>query len=150
MAERQNSRRSLAAFRVRQRFYVPGRCVDRVSEPIRVLVVEDEALVRIVISDHLRDDGFDILEAANANEAIVLLETHADIQILFTDIDMPGSMDGLELSAIARHRWPLVRIVIASGQGLLDIVDLPEGGLFYSKPYDHDLLARSFREMMRA
>ncbi|RYE54280.1 MAG: response regulator, partial [Hyphomicrobiales bacterium] len=65
------------------------------SPPIRVLVVEDEALVRIDIADQLSDAGFDVLEAANAAEAIDLLEKNPSIRLVFTDIDMPGSMDGL-------------------------------------------------------
>jgi CheY-like chemotaxis protein len=120
------------------------------SHMTKVLVVEDEALVRMVIVDYLADEGFDVVEAANADQAIAILEATPDLHILFTDIDMPGSMDGLKLSAFVRDRWPPVRIVITSGHRMVDIVDLPDGGVFYSKPYDQAEVVRSFREMMLA
>lgn len=69
---------------------------------ITVLVVEDEPLMRMDISDALEDGGFLVLEAANADEAIVILVEHTEIQALFTDIDMPGSMDGLMLAIAGR------------------------------------------------
>jgi two-component system, response regulator PdtaR len=121
-----------------------------VAQNITVLVVEDEALPRLAIADFLKGDGFEVFEAGNAAEAIAVLEANSDIHILFTDIDMPGSMDGLKLSEFVRDRWPPVRIVITSGHRLVDIVDLPDGGVFYSKPYDQLVVARSFREMMSA
>ncbi|MEO7223932.1 MAG: response regulator [Devosia sp.] len=117
---------------------------------IKVLIVEDEALTRLLVADFLKADGFEVFEAGNATEAIAVLEAHTDIHILFTDIDMPGSMDGLMLSAFVRDRWPPVRIVLTSGHRLVDILDLPDGGMFYSKPYDQVEVARSFREMMSA
>ena len=114
---------------------------------ISVLVVEDEALVRMDVSDRLSEDGFEVYEAATADDAIRLLEAHSDIQILFTDIDMPGTMDGLKLSAYVRDRWPPVRIVVTSGHRKVDVVDLPDGGVFYSKPYNYTEVAQSFREL---
>jgi two-component system, response regulator PdtaR len=119
-----------------------------VDQKIKVLVVEDEALVRLVFTDFLTADGFEVFEAGNADEAIARLEAHPDIHILFTDIDMPGSMDGLRLSAFVRDRWPPVQIVVTSGHRLVDIVDLPDGGVFFSKPYDRVAVAQSFRAMM--
>ncbi|WP_342778220.1 response regulator [Mesorhizobium norvegicum] len=85
---------------------------------ICVLVVEDEPLIRMDIVDFLLGEGFEVLEAANADEAIDLLEANAQIQIMFTDIDMPGSMDGIKLAAAVRDRWPPVRIVATSGQAV--------------------------------
>lgn len=114
---------------------------------ISVLVVEDEALVRMDVSHRLSEDGFEVYEAATADDAIRLLEAHSGIQILFTDIDMPGTMDGLKLSAYVRDRWPPVRIVVTSGHRKVDVVDLPDGGVFYSKPYNYTEVAQSFREL---
>ena len=71
-----------------------------------VLIVEDEALVRMIAVDMIEEAGFEILEAANADEAILLLEARRDITVLFTDIEMPGSMDGLRLAQAVRGRWP--------------------------------------------
>lgn len=102
---------------------------------IVVLVVEDEPLVRLAIADHLADDGFEVFEAGNADEAIEILQANPAIQIMFTDIDMPGSMDGLRLSAAVRDRWPPVRIIVTSGHRVVEITDLPDGSMFFSKPY---------------
>ncbi|WP_108462169.1 response regulator [Devosia naphthalenivorans] len=115
---------------------------------ITVLVVEDEPLVLMSTADFLQDEGFTVLEAATADEAIVLLENNPQISILFTDVDMPGTMDGLKLSAAVRNRWPPVRIVVTSGHRIVDITELPDGGVFFSKPYRHHEIAASFRELM--
>jgi DNA-binding NtrC family response regulator len=100
-----------------------------------VLVVEDEALIRFSIADEIRDAGFEVLEAANADVAIDLLESHPGITILFTDIDMPGSMDGLKLSEAVRRRWPPVQIIVTSGHIKINAENLPVAGHFFSKPY---------------
>ncbi|KKB85831.1 hypothetical protein VW29_05960 [Devosia limi DSM 17137] len=115
---------------------------------IQVLVVEDEPLVLMEIADFLRDEGFVVFEAATADAAIAVLEGNAAISILFTDIDMPGSMDGLKLSAAVRNRWPPVKIVVTSGHRMVEVTDLPDGGVFFSKPYDHGKIAASFRDLM--
>jgi CheY-like chemotaxis protein len=98
-------------------------------------VVEDEALILLSISDELRDAGFHVLEAQNADEALRLLESHADIRLVFTDIDMPGSMDGLRLSAVVRERWPPVFIIVTSGKRSPNADALPIGSEFVPKPY---------------
>ena len=116
--------------------------------PISVLVVEDEELIRLDIVDFLQQEGFLVYEAATADEAIHLLEIHPPISVLFTDIDMPGSMDGLKLAAAVRDRWPPVKIVITSGHRIVEITDLPDGGVFFSKPYRHGEIATTFRKIM--
>jgi CheY-like chemotaxis protein len=117
------------------------------ANPIHVLVVEDVALVRMDIADSLGQDGFVVSEASNADEAILLLEHDPDIRILFTDIDMPGSMDGLKLAAFVRNRWPPVKIVVTSGHMLVDVTDLPDGSMFLSKPYQSEAIASLLREI---
>jgi len=101
---------------------------------LKVLVVEDEALIRFAIADDLRDAGFEVFEAEDADEAIAIL-VREDIRLLFTDIDMPGSMDGLRLSAVVRDRWPPVRIIVTSGKQMPAPGLLPAGSRFMSKPY---------------
>jgi CheY-like chemotaxis protein len=81
-----------------------------------VLIVEDEALVRMTAVDMIEEAGFEILEAANGDEAILLLEAWRDITVLFTDIEMPGSMDGLRLAQAVRARWPPIKIITTSGR----------------------------------
>lgn len=104
------------------------------NKPV-VLVVEDDQLIRMHAADMVSDLGFDVIEAADADEAIVLLETRPDIAVVFTDIQMPGSMDGLRLVAVIRERWPPVALLVASGQLKPPAEDLPPGARFVSKPY---------------
>jgi CheY-like chemotaxis protein len=101
----------------------------------KILIVEDEALLLYSIADELRAAGFVVLEAVNADAAIALLESDPDISLLFTDIDMPGSMDGLKLSAAVRDRWPPVKILVTSGKARIGERELPIGGQFMPKPY---------------
>ena len=80
-----------------------------------ILVVEDDFLLSLDTSEALEDAGYDVIAAANADEAIKVLETRNDIRTIFTDINMPGSMDGLKLAAAVRDRWPPVHIIVTSG-----------------------------------
>lgn len=113
-----------------------------------VIVVEDETIVRMDIAMSLQDEGFIVLEASNADEAIGLLDAHPEIRLMFTDIDMPGSMDGLRLAEAVRDRWPPIKIIIASGQRQLRDDLLPIEGKFFSKPYDHARIISAMREML--
>ena len=118
------------------------------SQSIVVLVVEDEPLVRLDIADCLSDEGFDVIEAANADEAINALKANDRIRLLFTDVDMPGSMDGLKLATLASERWPPVSIIVTSGHRLVEISDIPDGSVFFAKPYSHAAIVASVREMV--
>lgn len=118
------------------------------TQVVQVLVVEDEPLVRMDIVDFLERDGFDVAEAGNADEAVAMLELDPRIRILFTDIDMPGSMDGLKLAAAVRDRWPPVQIVVTSGHMMVDVADLPDGGVFFSKPYQARVVADALRQIL--
>jgi CheY-like chemotaxis protein len=100
-----------------------------------VLVVEDEPLLRMAAVDIIEEAGFQALEATSADEAILLLEMHDDIRILFTDIDMPGSMDGLKLAAAVRKKWPPISIIVVSGHRKREDGELPDGSVFFIKPY---------------
>ena len=107
-----------------------------------VLVVDDDVLVRMNAVFQLEEAGFDTLQAGTADEAIGLLETRSDIKVVFTDINMPGSMDGLALAHAIRHRWPPVELVVTSGYARVRDEDMPERGLFLGKPYQPAELVR--------
>jgi CheY-like chemotaxis protein len=118
------------------------------NRAISVLVVEDEALLLFSIADDLRAEGYTVFEASHADGAMRLLEKHPEIRLLFTDIDMPGSMNGLALSETVRRRWPPVKIIITSGKERPAPGDLPEGGVFVSKPYSPRGLSEQIRQMV--
>lgn len=103
---------------------------------ILVLIVDDEPLIRMDLGDMVRDAGYAVLEASAADEAVRLLETHATIRILVTDIEMPGSMNGLRLAAAVRERWPPVVIIVTSGRIQPATAELPADTVFLAKPYD--------------
>ena len=113
-----------------------------------VLVVEDEALLLFSIADDLRDWGLEVLEAINAEQAIKLLDADSQIRLVFTDIDMPGSMDGLRLAAVIRDRWPPVRIIITSGKQPPTSDRMPVGGIFIPKPYSPPAIAAIMTKML--
>jgi CheY-like chemotaxis protein len=112
-----------------------GQSTPVISRPV-VLVVEDEPLQRMMAVDLVLDAGFDVVEAWSADEAVSILESRSDIRILFTDVDMPGSMDGLKLAAAIRDRWPPIEIIVTSGHIRMPDVDLPDRSVFFAKPYD--------------
>jgi two-component system, response regulator PdtaR len=100
-----------------------------------ILVVEDDILLSLDTSEALEDGGFDVIAAANADEAIKVLETRNDIRTIFTDINMPGSMDGLKLAAAVRDRWPPVNIIVTTGMRAPHRDQLPANTIFIAKPY---------------
>jgi two-component system, response regulator PdtaR len=106
-----------------------------VPHPLTVLVVEDEPLIRLVAVDTLEDAGFGAFEASDAGQAIALLKRHNEIRILFTDVNMPGEMDGISLAHYVRDHWPEVKIVVTSGRGAVVQPDLPDGSALLPKPY---------------
>ena len=107
----------------------------RSESPICVLVVEDEFLSRLHAVNLVEDAGYEAVEASNAEEAIAILEARKDIRIVFTDVDMPGTMDGLKLAHAIRTRWPPIELIVTSGHFHFSDDDMPERGRFFSKPY---------------
>ena len=112
-----------------------------------VLVVEDESLIRMESVDMIRDLGFEVIEAVDADEAVSLLESVAGIEVVFTDIQMPGSMDGLKLAAAVRGRWPPIKIIATSGRHVLREGELPTGALFLPKPYSSEGISSLLNEL---
>ena len=113
-----------------------------------VLIVEDELLLRMDAADVIGAAGFEVIEAANADQAIEILETRSDITVVFTDIQMPGSMDGLKLARAVRGRWPPIKIIATSGRIHVDAMELPEGGRFLRKPYSPAQVTGTLRELI--
>jgi len=109
-------------------------------KPASVLVVEDELLVQFELSDWLKELGLTVFTADNADEAIEVLEQHPEIDLLLTDIRMPGSMDGIRLAHYVAGRWPPVKIVVLSGNLETALSALPPHSLFVPKPYEPDAL----------
>jgi CheY-like chemotaxis protein len=103
-----------------------------------VLVVEDEPIIRMNAVAMIEDAGYDVIEASNADDAILLLEAHDDIRVIFSDIEMPGSMDGLKLIHFVRRRWPPVVLILASGRVTPKVEDMPSKTVFLRKPYTED------------
>src|ERR1700680_1575517 len=104
------------------------------SEVLNVLIVEDEMLLRMRAVDIAEDAGFTPVEAINADEAIAILESRSDIDLLFTDIQMPGSMDGLKLAPAVHDRWPAIKIILVSGQVKPSEAEKPADSRFFGKP----------------
>jgi CheY-like chemotaxis protein len=117
------------------------------NAPTIVLVVEDEPLQRWLAAEMVREAGFTPIEAADADEAIAVLESRSDIRIVFTDIEMPGSMDGLRLARAIRGRWPPIELVLTSGRSAVRETDLPERGRFLAKPYQSHRVADILQQL---
>jgi two-component sensor histidine kinase/CheY-like chemotaxis protein len=113
-----------------------------------VLVVEDEMMLRMRAVDIVEDAGFTPLEAVNADDALTILEARSDIELLFTDIQMPGSMDGLKLAYAVRERWPSIKIILVSGQLTLSDADKPADSRFFGKPLDVKHMIAEMQDMM--
>ena len=120
------------------------------SGPYAVLIVEDEPILRLHAVDIVEEAGFTAIEAKNADEAIEILERRSDIALLFTDVHMPGSMDGLKLAHAVRNRWPPIKIVVVSGHMQVDQNELPTDSRFFGKPFQADKMVAELRAMIAA
>jgi two-component system, response regulator PdtaR len=119
------------------------------SRPV-VLVVEDDILLRWTATAIIEQTGFDVVEAGSGVEAMSVLEKRSDIRTVFTDVEMPGSINGLQLAHLIRTRWPSIGIMATSGQLRLREDDLPEGARFLHKPYAVEHLADALKELMQS
>ena len=113
-----------------------------------VLIVEDEPLVRMMVIELFEDEGFEVLEAADADQALNIFGQRKDVALLFTDVEMPGSIDGYALARWVHIHRPEVKTMIVSGRALPRAGDVPEGAAFVGKPYDHDDVMRRVQTMM--
>lgn len=120
----------------------------RDNEPV-VLLVEDEPLLRTVVCDFLMDQGVYVLEASNADEALEIMARRSDVKVLFTDINMPGLLDGVELAADVAWRFPGLQLLLTTGKGMPPLSRIPVGCDFVPKPYDLDKLAARISSLLR-
>jgi two-component sensor histidine kinase/DNA-binding response OmpR family regulator len=120
------------------------------ARPTNVLVVEDEMVLRMRAVDIVEDAGFTAVEAVSADEALAILEARSDIALLFSDIQMPGTMDGLKLAHAVHDRWPSIKIILVSGQIKLTDDDKPEDSRFFGKPLEVDHMISELQAMVGA
>ena len=113
-----------------------------------ILVVEDEAIIRMGAVQMLEEAGFAVVEAVNARDAVSILEGRNDVRAIFTDINMPGSMDGMRLARMVRDRWPPIHLIVTSGRISPNDDDLPPGGKFIRKPYDPEHVVATIRGLL--
>ncbi|MCM2442634.1 response regulator [Agrobacterium vitis] len=113
-----------------------------------ILVVEDSPLIRMGAIDLVKSAGYEALEAGDADEAIRVLESRDDIDLVFTDVQMPGTMDGIKLSHYIRDRWPPVKLIVTSGAAIIKESMLPGGSRFFSKPYDELTITEAMAQLL--
>lgn len=113
-----------------------------------VLVVENHPIIRMGAVELVLAAGYEALEARDADEAIRTLESRSDIDLVFTDVQMPGTMDGIKLSHYIRERWPPVKLILASGNAILEESSLPKGSGFFAKPYVDHAIAEAMARLL--
>lgn len=116
----------------------------------KILVVEDEPIIRLGLINTIEDAGYNVGEAANADHAVRTLEADSSFEIIVTDVDMPGSMDGIALAHYVRRRWPTVQMVVISGKVGVQPGDLPDGVPFMSKPFQEPRLIATIESLAGA
>jgi two-component system, response regulator PdtaR len=125
--------------------------IDPSPPPMVVLVAEDEPVLRALAVEALADEGFVAIEASSAADALAVCKANPEaVDVLFTDIRMPGSMDGLQLACRVRERWPWISVVVASGNIFVRPDELPDGAKFLSKPYDMQRVIGVMRDLVAA
>jgi DNA-binding NtrC family response regulator len=122
--------------------------MDGAMHPM-ALVVDDEELLRLYAGGVLENHGFKVVEAENAAAALKFLEANSNVRLLFTDIQMPGKLNGMDLAREVHARWPDVLLVITSGQTCPSPADIPDDGRFIGKPYRAADLISEVDDLMR-
>ena len=113
-----------------------------------ILVVDDEPLVRMHSADILEDAGYEVFEAADADEALAVLN-QKHVQLLFSDIDMPGTMNGLDLAHVVHQRWPHIKLLLTSGHHRMSDKVIPDHGKFVPKPWAQYVLIDRVKNLLR-
>ena len=128
----------------------PLRTAPPAGAVIVVLLVEDELLVRDVATAVLEEAGYVVIAADGPKAALLELETGQRIDLMFTDLHMPGGVDGLQLASLVRDRWPQIGLLLTSGRPPLSLDALPAGGHFVCKPYGAAEVLRHLDELTNA
>ena len=131
------------------RLRIAGR-IWGVSYKVKILVVEDEPFIRLGLVSTIEEAGYEVIDAASADEAIRKLERYDDVGLILTDVDMPGSMDGIRLAHYVRRRWPPIELVVISGKVGVTPMELPSGARFISKPFQDVALMSVVQTMLGA
>lgn len=118
---------------------------SKIVSPI-ALVVDDEPLILMDTADLLSDEGYSVIEATTADEAYAFLSTHSSLQLVFTDVQMPGKLNGFDLARKVSERWPHVRVVIASGAAVPTAGDIPSNAVFLQKPLSAALVHETLKD----
>jgi CheY-like chemotaxis protein len=114
---------------------------------MKILVVEDEPLIRLGLASLVEEAGYEVIEAANASEAIAKLERDPSVAVVLTDVDMPGGMDGVRLANYVHNRWPPIRLIVISGKVGVSLSELPPGSRFLTKPAPDAALLKAVHEL---
>lgn len=120
---------------------------DPAPEATRILVVEDEVFIRMDVAERLRDAGYSVVEAVNAEEAQTILASNVSIELVLTDVRMPGNMDGARLAKFIKGEYPAVKVIVASGHAAASAAE-DVADAFFSKPYNFDMLLRKVRQLL--
>ncbi|MGV1848023.1 MULTISPECIES: response regulator [unclassified Rhizobium] len=118
-------------------------------EPI-ALVVDDEPLILMDTADMISDEGYAVVEARTADQAFEFLQKHSSLQLLFTDVQMPGDLDGFQLAMLVAERWPHICVIVASGAARPGPNDIPENARFIAEPFSADLVHQVLRDHCEA
>jgi DNA-binding NtrC family response regulator len=122
--------------------------LDLSCVPDVILIVEDEMMLRMLVVDMVEDAGYTAIEASDADEAVAILESRSDIALMCTDIQMPGSMDGVGLAQAVHVRWPWIKIIVVSGHLKPPSIDLPRCSRFFGKPLEAGQMIAQMRNMI--
>jgi two-component system, response regulator PdtaR len=123
--------------------------MDTAKTETLVLLVEDEVLLRMDAAEFLETEGFAVIESTNGEHASTVIRDHANIHVLFTDVHLPGALNGVELAHLARRRWPSIAVLIVSGRALPREAEMPLGSRFLEKPYAQHVVVRHIRDLIK-
>ncbi len=114
---------------------------------MNIMVVDDEPILRLVVSEILQDAGYSVSNAPTADDALAMLEEGCEARVVVTDVHMPGRLDGFELAEVICRRWPHIGVVIVSGRLCPTADDLPDESRFLSKPFSPEVLTSTVQEV---